>query len=226
MIYVTGDTHGPIDQFKTEVFCVQHNVTSNDYLIICGDFGGVWFGNDNAFDIATRNYYKDQPWTILFVDGNHENFDLLNSYPVTEWHGGKIHQIDGQIIHLMRGQIYEIDGHSFFTMGGARSTDQHNRTEGISWWSQEMPSDQEYEEALNNLTRYNNNVDYILSHCAPDSIHDAIGHGYYIHDKLTNFLEVVRQTVTFNHWYFGHYHQDNDWNNKYSCLYNRIIELD
>lgn len=68
-----------------------------------------------------------QPWTILFVDGNHENFELLDDYPVSSWHGGKVHFIKESVIHLMRGQIYTIDGLTFFTFGGGYSCDIETR---------------------------------------------------------------------------------------------------
>ena len=44
MIYVTGDTHIPIDIHKLDddAFMEQKNLTKDDYVIICGDFGGVW----------------------------------------------------------------------------------------------------------------------------------------------------------------------------------------
>ena len=57
------------------------------------------------------------------VDGNHENFDRFNEFPVHHWHGGKIHYIRPHVIHLMRGQVFEIGGITFFTMGGASSHD-------------------------------------------------------------------------------------------------------
>ena len=46
----------------------------------------------------------------VFIDGNHENYDRLSAYPVTEWRGGKVHRIADNILHLMRGQVFEIDG--------------------------------------------------------------------------------------------------------------------
>lgn len=79
-----------------------------------------------------RSWLNDRPFTTLFVDGNHEIFDLLNAYPVENWHGGKIHRIAPSIIHLMRGQLFDIEGKSFFTMGGAESHDREFRTIGIS----------------------------------------------------------------------------------------------
>lgn len=99
-------------------------MTKEDYVIICGDFGGVWNKEvENKEEKHLLDWLEGKPFTTLFVDGNHENFDRLYSYPVELWHGGKVHKIRPSVIHLMRGQIYEIDGKSFFTFGGASSHD-------------------------------------------------------------------------------------------------------
>lgn len=99
-------------------------MTKEDYVIICGDFGGVWNKEvENKEEKHLLDWLEEKPFTTLFVDGNHENFDRLYSYPVELWHGGKVHKIRPSVIHLMRGQIYEIDGKSFFTFGGASSHD-------------------------------------------------------------------------------------------------------
>jgi hypothetical protein len=52
----------------------------------------------------------------------------LAKFPVDEWHGGKVQYITPSILHLMRGQVFEIGGHSFFTMGGASC---HDVSDGI-----------------------------------------------------------------------------------------------
>ena len=91
MIYITGDTHGTYDFANLLAFPGREKLTKNDYVIIAGDFGGVWYGG--SIDEDTQNLYESMPFTVLFVDGNHENFDLLNAYPTEEWHGGKIHRI-------------------------------------------------------------------------------------------------------------------------------------
>lgn len=161
----------------------------------------------------------------LLMVSNHENHDALDAYPVEFWNGGKVHKISDSIIHLMRGQVFTIEGKKFFTMGGAESHDKIYRKEGISWWSREMPSNDEYEEGLANLDKVNNQVDYILSHCAPDQLQSQIAY-WYEHDKLTGYLEIVRQTVKFGWHYFGHYHIDKDFlNYKATCLYNNIVEI-
>lgn len=42
MIYITGDTHSDFTRFTEEQFPIQTEMKKDDYIIICGDFGGVW----------------------------------------------------------------------------------------------------------------------------------------------------------------------------------------
>lgn len=42
MIYITGDCHGNFERFNSSIFPEQNEMTKDDYVIICGDFGGVW----------------------------------------------------------------------------------------------------------------------------------------------------------------------------------------
>ncbi|MFD2329464.1 metallophosphoesterase [Cohnella sp. GCM10020058] len=147
MIFVTGDTHGAISigkRLNTRNFPKQRELTKKDYVIIVGDFGLIW--NLDAEDRYWLKWLsKQKTFTTLFIDGNHENFDLLESYPVEIWNGGKIHRINDSVMHLMRGQVFNIDGLGFFTFGGAFSHDKEDRIEGKSWWRREMPSQAEYE---------------------------------------------------------------------------------
>ena len=116
MVFATGDTHGNFLRFRPENFPEQKNMTKSDYVIICGDFGGVWDGSRK--ERQTLDWLESLPFTVLFVSGNHENFDLLKKLPVEEWHGGKVQFIRPHVIHLLRGQVFEIEGYTFFTMGG------------------------------------------------------------------------------------------------------------
>jgi len=227
-IFVTGDTHGDHDWHKltSKSFPEQKELTKDDYVIIVGDFGGVWdLGNSDKY---LRKNYSQRNFTTLFIDGNHENHDALDSYPVEEWHGGKIHKITDSIFHLMRGQVFELGGKTFFTLGGAESSDKLYRKEGVSWWARELPSLDEYNEAFKNLAKHGYKVDYILTHCAPEETVCDIGMPKmsirHIND-LTMQLDTIAQTVSFKGWYFGHYHDDSDFG-KYHLLYNRVVELE
>ena len=108
MIYATGDTHGNFQRFAPEHFPEQVRMTKEDYMIICGDFGGVWDGGKK--DERNLDWLEELPFTTLFVSGNHENFDLLRKYPTEEWNGGKIQRIRPHVIHLMRGQVFDLQG--------------------------------------------------------------------------------------------------------------------
>ena len=227
-IFITGDTHCDYDWHKlnTTNFPEQKNLTKDDYVIITGDFGGVW-GQDKTDKYIIKTYEK-RNFTTLFVDGNHENHDALDGFPVEEWHGGKIHRISNTVIHMMRGQVYEIGGKTFFTMGGAQSTDKIYRKEGISWWARELPSDEEYSEAISNLEKHDFKVNFIVTHCAPED------YAYYYTDldisrkinKMTTFLSglITEYDISFDGWYFGHYHEDIDFDN-FHCLYQRVVEI-
>ena len=120
MIFITGDTHRLMDVQKIDIdnFPEQKLLNRNDYLIICGDFGGVWGGEEKDADVL--DMHESRNYTTLFVAGNHENYDALNSYPVEMWNGGKIHRIRPHVIHLMNGQVYEIDGSRFFVIPEGR----------------------------------------------------------------------------------------------------------
>lgn len=227
MIYITGDTHRDLDIWKIQGFSFPEadGLTKDDYVIIAGDFGGIWYGDER--DESFLLQYRNMPFTTLFVDGNHENFDRLNTYPVEEWNGGKIHKINPSVIHLMRGQIYNIDGRSFFTFGGALSIDKEIRTEGSSWWRQEEATYAEMDEALRNLEKEDYNIDYIITHAAPDSIKKKLLTGKEAFDSSTErFLDEILTRTNYKHWYCGHYHIDKTIpEKKFDVLYDRVMKI-
>ena len=229
MFFVTADTHGKYYFSKLKTFAKENpKLTKKDYVIIAGDFGGLWNEESVAEDLAP---YERLPFTVLFVDGNHENFNLLNQFPVTEWKGGKVHKISPNIIHLMRGQVYEIDDKKFFVMGGGTSVDKMYRTEGISWWKEEIPSLAELQEARENLAKHNNEVDYIITHSCderslyyPPIVTRSNKRGKTQEEnKLFNEYE---NNVKYKHWYFGHYHVDGNINEKKTVVYENVLKID
>lgn len=245
-IFVTGDTHGDFDinKLNKQNFAVQEQLTKDDYLIIVGDFGACWYGGKDiehtnvGYEIPPRHkskigkddylldWYESKSYTTIFIDGNHENHKLLNSFPVESWHGGLVHRIRPSVIHLMRGQVYEIGGKTFFTMGGADSVDKEYRIEDCSWWKEELPSDEEYETALANLDKCNWKVDYVLTHCCGDNILSKLFCTHHPDkDKLTNFLMTLEDKLEYKMWFFGHHHMDYMPDNMHRALYDDVVEL-
>ena len=225
---IAGDTHGTLDLTKVVQYYEGREDEFNkddDYLIILGDVGVCGFSA--SVEAETRSVLRDLPVTTLFIDGNHENFEQLNSYPVDEWNGGKVHFVESDIIHLMRGQVYDIDGTAFFTFGGAYSIDKMYRTEGISWFPEEMPTAEEFEEGWNNLENVDFSVDYILTHSAPREVAAAMGYGEMSDGEiaLRQYLQRVADEADFEAWYFGHFHEDTEVEDVFFCLYDEMVEL-
>lgn len=233
-IFITGDTHGSYDMTKLSRRHFQEGktLTKNDYVIICGDFGCVWSGELEKSDKWWQNWLDEQPWTTLWIDGNHENHDLLQTYPVEQWHGGRIHKINNSIYHLMRGEVFTINDKTIFTFGGGYSTDRAYRKEGVSWWKGELPTHEEVNYALQSLEKYNNHVDIILTHDAPRDIKEYLGF-YNLcdmsvygeeYEDIHSTLYFFKKNIVFQDWYLGHYHIDKDIGNMH-ILYNEIIEI-
>ena len=203
MIYITGDTHIPIDIHKlnTENFPEQKFMTKEDFVIICGDFGGVWcFPNTKGYkeDLYWLKWLNSRNFTILFVDGNHENFPMLSTFPVIEKFGGKVGKITDSVYHLRRGEIYTIDNYKFFCFGGASSHDKWHRTEGKDWWPEEMPSREEMEYGIDNLQRVNNKVDFIVTHCCASNILPLFSL-YAETDAATQYFKFIEDSVEYKH---------------------------
>lgn len=213
-LFITGDTHGEYGRLLQ----FDQILKPGDYMIICGDFGYIF--RDNAAEQRLLDEIEKKEYKLLFVDGNHENFDALYAYPVEEWHGGKIHRIRKNIIHLCRGQVYEIEDKKFFAFGGGYSLDKACRREGVSWWPQEMPKDEEFIEANNNLDKVGRTIDYIITHTAPESIIGMMGYKNVYEEKpINNFFEYINESVDYKHWFMGHLHRDDDVNEKMTVLW-------
>ena len=226
-IIVTGDTHGTVDigKLSPKDFRTGKKLTKDDYVIILGDSGIIWYGGRK--DATLKKWYDEKPWTTLFIDGNHENHHSLALYPVEEWNGGKVHRISDSIIHLMRGEYYNIDGRTFWVMGGAESIDKIYRTEGESWWKEEMPTHEELEYGLSNLQKHDMTVDYVLTHDCATSIAQVMYGVARYPSELTNFFDHLEFDfgLQFKMWYFGHHHQDRLLDKKHVCLYKETLEL-
>ena len=254
MVYITGDTHGDYDILKVKAF--KPHLKKGDTLIICGDFGGVWY-NDDASEVSkgyerfVMNYYASLPCDICFIDGNHENYDRLYSYPIVDYKGGKAHKIQDNVYHLMRGEIFTIENQTFLAMGGAAS---HDIQDGIlekddprrckweldrsklfrvnheSWWKEEVPSKEERENCYKNIEKNNFQVDVVLTHEAPASLipllYDKWGRKFMDPPhEYAEWLDNLRQFLTYKTWCFGHYHTDKKITDNEYILYNTVKEI-
>lgn len=234
MIYIFGDLHGykNLYKFDDENFLQGEDLTRDDYVIILGDFGIPFYNIQNPTYLKELDALKklsDKPWTTLFIDGNHENFDNLLGYPIIDKFGGKVGQLQENIYHLKRGYVYNINSAKFFCLGGAESFDKRVRKANIDWWENECPSTDEYDFAIDNLNKIDFNVDYVLTHTITHDIISKIlntDSQYLIRDSVSQFLEHIKNKLIFKHWFFGHFRTDYLPDNKFTCLYNYYAKCD
>ncbi len=219
-IFITGDTHGYYNQFMERLDSLK--LSSDDTIIVLGDFGFVW---NNSTQAENFKLLTQKNCTFAFTDGNHEDFDLINTFPVCEWNGGKVHMIAPNIIHLMRGQIFTIDNKTFFTFGGGYSSDKARRVEHQSWWKEEMPDSEEYGTASENLEKYNYSIDYVLTHTGPLYLLRSLGCLPDIHEReLNGYFDWLYDRLDFKQWFSGHFHI-NAQKDKFHILIDDVIKL-
>lgn len=220
MIYVTGNIHGEWSVFDGPGY---QKLNAHDTVIICGDFGFLWEGTQEEQQAIQK--LEEKPYTILFVDGSHENFDLLEQYPVVEYAGGKTHQLAANVYHLMRGHIFTIEGKKFFAFGGGESEEKQFYIEAEKWWPREMPTIQEMENGVRRLYAVDLKVDYIVTHNPAPKARVSY-HPGQVPTQLETFFEEIVREVQYERWFYGAEHIDRVVTEKHIALFYNVIPVD
>ena len=247
-IWITGDTHGDMTRFSSEIFSEQKEMDKSDVVIICGDFGGVWnWKGETKEERYWMDWLSNKPFTTCFVDGNHECFPRLSALAEEERYGAPCGIVRDSVLWLKRGYVYTINDKKIFTFGGAASHDISDgildgndpnwrqkakrmekqgkhlfRTEGINWWKEGIEQDPSvYARGLASLAAVNNSVDMIVTHCAATSTQAVLG--MMQKDRMTDYLQTIHDTVSFQYWFFGHYHMNRTALPHEYCLYEQIV---
>lgn len=224
-VYVTGDKHQRYEGISTMADRLKLN--ENDYVIVLGDMGLFWRNDKRDANSFIKYFEETYNFHLYFIDGNHENFKLLNALEEDEQGMGYVSE---HIRYLKRSRRYNIGGKDILAIGGADSIDKLRRTEGLSWWKDEAITDEDVERIDSG------HYDYVLSHCCPTSVFnenklylctlrnivDDSNPDFHISE---NKLEQIKNFITFDHWYFGHYHVDLHIDDKFTCLFHGWEEL-
>ena len=246
MIYLTGDIHGPdsIGKLSRHRWGQASSLTRDDIVIILGDFGLVWSNPPTREELWWLRWLDRYPATIAFVDGNHENHDMLDALATSTWNGGRVHQVSDNVFHLMRGEVFDLpcDGRTVraLAFGGAESHDKAWRKEGVSWWAREEASQEEFERACANLDARRWQVDVVLTHDCPSICKGSVAdtpsvpygastyarQGMWRTTTTNGFLDQIERRLDFRMWYFGHHHTDTVCEDaRHVCLYRQIVEI-
>lgn len=243
-IYCTGDTHGYWGDFMIHNNCKIKPLKTrldecedNSTVIILGDFGFIFYPKltnyKNLYTSERKKLKKIEKYCtkrnieILFVDGNHENFNRINNdYETVDLYGGKAHKIKDHIFHLKRGEIFTIEGKKFLTVGGGVSIDKYRRITGVSYWDEELLSKNDEDNTIVSLDRHKWEVDYILTHTIHNDIMKRLDIVKYKYgNPFDKFFKMLSTGIEFNNWFFGHFHTNEKINDTYTCLYDKIINI-
>ena len=215
--------HGDLERLYEKSF---RKLKAGDLLIVCGDFGYIFDGS--KLERQVIEYLSTRRFVTAFVDGTHDNMKKINSSRVTYWHGGMIHRIKGNLIHLCRGQIFDIEGNSYFTFGGGESTDKDMRIEKGLWWREEEPTPQEMAMGAKNLDERGCKVDYIITHEPPSLVKSSMlllrgdsDRG----NKLNGFFVDIGRACEYKHWYFGSLHEDRRITPHHTCVFKKTLPI-
>lgn len=232
MIYITGDKHGDIEFIRD--FCKHHpNCTRDDVLIILGDVGFNFYLNRE--EKKAKKMISKLPITVLCVHGNHEERPYnIKSYKLIDAYGAKAYQEKRypNILFAKDGEYYSIGDRKFLVIGGAYSTDKYMRLEeGWPWFESEQPSPDIKMHVKETLEKLNYKVDVILSHTCPRKFlyygidHSYIDNKHAIDYSTEDWLDRIEDKISYNNWFFGHFHQNRKINNKVYVLYNTAIKI-
>lgn len=221
--FLKGDIHGNL--FEIIDFINRFNLGKNDNIIILGDCGIAW-RKDKKDLIQNIKLWNEcgNGVKLYFIDGNHENFNILNSLPIENNMG----KIADNIYHLRRGQVYEFENKKILVCGGADSIDKYRRIENFTWWKEEAIS----QETIDDIPA--GHYDYVLTHCCPRSVFEKnkiyLSTLQFLDENKINhnsedMLEQLKNKITFDHWFFAHYHINRNLDEKFTCLFEDFREV-
>ena len=212
MIYITGDTHGNFQRIKE--FCQEQQTTTNDYLIILGDAGINYFGDQ---DNKLKEELTKIPITFLCVYGNHEERpENIKTYQEINLFAGIMYQENNypNLLFFKDSEIYTILNKKVLVIGGAFSVNKDLMIErGYKWFKDEQPSELIKKQTLNNLKENNYQVDYILSHTCPykylpyEMFYVGVNQDK-VDQSTEKFLDLIEELTDYHKWYCGHFHTD------------------
>jgi len=214
MIYYTGDMHG--DANKILYYVSEYNLTSEDVIVILGDVGVNYFGNDNG-DKKRKKTLNKCNVPILCIHGNHEmRPESISSYKEILWHGGIVY-VEEEFPNLLfakDGEIYDLDDKKAIAIGGAYSVDKFYRlSKGMKWFADEQPSEETKMCVIDNLDAVNWNIDIVLTHTCPakyiptETFLPMIDQST-VDNSTEHWLDTIEDKLTHQKWYCGHWHID------------------
>lgn len=246
---ITGDTHGDFSRFNE----LDHDIypPEDTVIIVLGDAGVNFFLNER--DVRLKKTIHSMGYQFYLVRGNHEMRPEDMKGLRFVWsdlvvHGPVLQEREYENIHyLLDGETYYFLDSTVLVVGGGYSVDKFYRIAKngyspcdvermdpdsamkLTFWNPREQLDRE--EQLDIIADVRDrHYNLVLTHTCPISIEptdlflDIIDQNSV--DKSTEqFLEELKNMITFDHWMFGHYHADRIINDKFSMFFQGIYNL-
>lgn len=199
MIFLLSDLHGKTDFSGWKEY--QERTDEKDIVILLGDvrLAEAEVADNVQFTEEILSSFKP----VWIVDGNHENFDYLNSTPEEDWNGGKVHRLSENVLHLQRGYVYTVAEKTFFVFGGTAP----------------LITEEELNRGYENLRKHDFRVDFVLTHDYykrrdPEQI-----------KPFEELLDFIDEKVEFRQWYCGHHHINKALDDKHTVVYDILTPI-
>ena len=214
MVLFTGDTHG--ETIKVVSAIRRHKLGSADVVVILGDVGMNYYGNDQG-DSWRKRKLNPEGVPILCIHGNHERRPAtIDTYKVIEWHGGKVHVEDAfpNLLFAMDGEVYDLEGQKAIAIGGAYSVDKYYRlARGLHWFPDEQPDEATKARVEAKLEELGWEIDIVMSHTCPtryvpiEAFLPGLDQSTVDH-STEEWLDTIAERLKYKRWYCGHWHID------------------
>lgn len=215
MIYFVSDLHGNINFKGFQAYL--SSASDDDLLIILGDIC-LNFDDTEENRMFTESFLAANK-KIAFIDGNHENFAYINSFPEEQWNGGSVGRLTDNIVFLKRGNVYNIQGKTFFVFGGCKTSSKWKET-GV-WYPGEEADEEEVKLAYQNIQKHNFIFDYILTHNYKRNTQSPT-----MSIKLMELTKYIEKNVCYGKWYFGHAHVNKKVDERHIAIYDELTPLE
>ncbi len=237
MLYVTGDTHGEnVERFSFKKTPALKDLAADDVVVVCGDTALGWPDSGN-YTRYTMEQLKCKPFPIVFILGNHDNYDWAETLPQVEAFGGTMRRIvvDGVAYEnryiVDSWTVADLSGYHCLLCAHAKSHDiehlyREDDYEGIAmakrrgewfrvahktWWPQETLDIEAIEPFIQE--HESEHFDAILTHDCPGMFCDFAspdGGGYprLKRTEQEKYFDSWRDRLDFDIWVHGHMHYE------------------
>ena len=208
-MHFLGDIHG--DFYVIEKFCRKNEEKKHINLIQIGDFGAGFGANSDFIQVMDylNTILAEFNVTLYVMRGNHDDPQYFD--------GG--YNFWSNLKFMKDYSVLELEGKRVLLFGGAISIDRLARTEGVSYWKDEV-----YvldEEKLKTIY----NIDIVVTHnsphfCQPRGFNnlvysfasgdpDLLGDLTYERNLLTQTYALLKKNGNpMSKWFYGHFHHN------------------